>query len=238
MTAARPKPQVTGPDEFSAPTPTHAPTSTSTTFAEHPNAFPAPTSSSPASTTSFTATAPGSSAPRRTRRSRTPTPNDRSGPSAANSATGPSSGTSASSNSSSTTTSSITTRIDRTAASVNARPTIAKLSRIGPASRSDDTPPATDSSTSTAKQPEHSDNGQPHTGYPNFSEPTPPTRLTTHAANALHRGRTSIRHPHDRERSTSAALYGLPDRLLRRAYALHSPARLTGSQRFKPIAAG
>jgi hypothetical protein len=58
-------------------------------------------------------------------------------------------------------------------------PTITKLSSIGPASRSDDTPPATDSSTSIAKQPEP-DNGQPHTSYPNVGAATPPiTRLTT-----------------------------------------------------------
>jgi len=43
------------------------------------------------------------------------------------------------------TTSSITTRIVRIAVLVNALPTTAKLSRTGPASRSDDTPPATDS---------------------------------------------------------------------------------------------
>ena len=36
----------------------------------------------------------------------------------------------------------------------NAHPTTLKSSRIGPANRSDDTPPAADSSTSTAKQPE------------------------------------------------------------------------------------
>jgi hypothetical protein len=56
-------------------------------------------------------------------------------------------------------TSSITTRIARIAHSVNARRTMPRLSSIGPADRSDDTPPATDSSTSTAKQPELSHNG-------------------------------------------------------------------------------
>src|SRR5439155_16875100 len=47
-----------------------------------------------------------------------------------------------------------TTRTGPTAASANAHPTTPKSPRTGPADRSDDTPIALDSSTSTAKQPE------------------------------------------------------------------------------------
>ena len=86
--------------------------------------------------------------------SRTPMRNAGSAPCAASSSTAPSSGTADNSNSCYATTSSTTTPTGRTAASANAHPTIAASSSIGPASRSDDTSPATDSSTSTAKQPE------------------------------------------------------------------------------------
>jgi hypothetical protein len=70
------------------------------------------------------------------------------------------------------------------------------LLNIGPADRSDDTPPATHSSTNTAKQPEPPDNGQPHTGDITLDAPlphhaphnTPPILFTE-------RG-TTIRHAH------------------------------------------
>ena len=57
-------------------------------------------------------------------------------------------------NSSCATTSSTTTPTDPTDRSANAHPTLATSSPIGQASQSDDTPPATDSSTSTATHPE------------------------------------------------------------------------------------
>src|SRR5665213_314507 len=135
--------------------------------------------------TSSAVRAPPSFAPRRTRRSRTPTPNDGLGPSAANSVTGPSSGTTDNSHSSSTNTSSTTTRTDHIAAFGNAHRTRPKLSRIGLADRSDDTPPATDSSTNTAKQPEPSTTANPKRTTPTFGAPTPPPRDSTHAANTL-----------------------------------------------------
>src|SRR5258708_2834443 len=103
---------------------------------------------------SSAATAQPSSAPRPTRRSRTPTQNDGLAPPAANCATAPSSGTTDNSSGSYASTSSITTRTDHTAGSGNAHQTTTKSSRIGPASRSDNTPPAADSSTSTDTQPE------------------------------------------------------------------------------------
>ena len=59
-------------------------------------------------------------------------------------------------------------------------------SRIGPASRSDDTPPAADSSTSTAKQPEPPDNGQPITSASNTDAP-----LTSHTLPEAARPRPS-----------------------------------------------
>jgi hypothetical protein len=86
--------------------------------------------------------------------SRTHTRNGRSQRSAANSSTPPSPRTAPTSSGSYASTSSTTTRTDPTALSINTLPTIVKSSNIGPADRSDDTPPATDSSTSTAKQPE------------------------------------------------------------------------------------
>jgi transposase InsO family protein len=87
----------------------------------------------------------------------------------------PSSGTTPSSNGSSTSTSRTTTPADPTAVSVNALLTIATSSNIGPADRSDDTPAATDSSTSTAKQPDPPHNGQPNHQHINFDAPTPPS---------------------------------------------------------------
>ncbi len=116
---------------------------------------------------------PPSSARRRARRSRTPTRNDGSAPHAANSATGPSSGTADTSNSSSASTSSTTTHTDRTAASANAHPTGAKSSRTGPANRSDHTPPAADSSTNTAKQPELPTTANTTPAPPDFDAPAP-----------------------------------------------------------------
>jgi hypothetical protein len=80
---------------------------------------------------------------------------------AANFSTAPSSGATGTSNGYCVSTSRITTPADLTAVSVNAPPTIGTSSRIGPGDRSDDTPRATDSSTSTAKQPEHP-TGQPN----------------------------------------------------------------------------
>jgi hypothetical protein len=80
--------------------------------------------------------------------------NDGLAPCAASSATARSSGTTDNSNGCYASTSSTTTRTDRIAVLNNAHRTMRKLSSIGPADRSDDTPPAADSSTSTAKQPE------------------------------------------------------------------------------------
>src|SRR5204863_7828030 len=70
--------------------------------------------------------------------------------------------------------SSTTTRIDPTAPSVNAHRTMPKLSSISPADRSDDTQPAADSSTSTAKQPEPPHNGQPVTNSSASTRLLPP----------------------------------------------------------------
>src|SRR2546427_321468 len=122
---------------------------------------------------SSAATAPPSSAPRPTRRSRTPTQNDGLAPSAANCATGPSSGTAHNSSGSYASTSSITTRTDRTGGSDNAHRTILKSSRIGPASRSDNTPPAADSSTSTATQPELPTTANPTRATSASTRPSP-----------------------------------------------------------------
>jgi putative transposase len=119
--------------------------------------------------------------------SRTPTPNDGSEPYGANCATGPSSGTTDTSNNCFVSTSSITTRIDRTAASGNAHPTITKWSSIGPASRSNDTPPAPDSSTSTAKRPEPPTTANPTWATSTFDAATPPPRASQQATNGVHR---------------------------------------------------
>jgi hypothetical protein len=109
-----------------------------------------------------------------THRSRTRTRNGGPAPSAANCATAPSSGTAETSNGSSPNTSSTTTRTAPTAASANAHQTMPKSSRIGPASRANDTPPAADSSTSTAKQPERLRQRPTHHLYVSFDAPAPP----------------------------------------------------------------
>jgi putative transposase len=86
--------------------------------------------------------------------SRTLTRNAGSAACAASSSTAPSSGITPTSNGFYATTSSTTTCTGRTGRSANARPNAPKSSSTGPAIRSNDTPPAADASTSTAKQPE------------------------------------------------------------------------------------
>ncbi len=120
---------------------------------------------------------------RRIRGSRTRMPNGGSAPYGASSSTGRSSGTTDNSNNSSTSTSSITTRTGHTAVSANAHQTTRKLSTIGPANRSDDTPPAPGSLTSTAKQPEPRP-GQAHAKRVNFDAPTPPPHASRPTAEA------------------------------------------------------
>ena len=61
----------------------------------------------------------------------------------------------------------------------NAHPTIAEPSSIGPASRSDDTPPVADSSTSTATQPEPPRQRPTHHQRLNFDAPAPPPHAPT-----------------------------------------------------------
>jgi hypothetical protein len=139
--------------------------------------------------------APRSSALRLTRRSRTRTQNDGSERYAASSWTAPSSGTARTSSCSYASTSSTTTPTDPTAASDNAHPTIAKSLSIGPANRSDDTPPATDSSTSTAKQPEPSPQRPANRERINFGAPNPGQRPTTSTKHRSPHARTHFRHP-------------------------------------------
>jgi hypothetical protein len=125
-----------------------------------------------------------SSAPRPTRRSRTLTRSAESAPCVASSSTTLSSGTARTSSSSSANTSRTTTRTDPTAVSINAHPTIGESLSIGPSNRSDDTPPATDSSTSTTKQPDHPDNGQPTATRQLRRARSPITRTTSVVTNA------------------------------------------------------
>jgi hypothetical protein len=136
-------------------------------------------------------TARRSSALRPARRSRTPTRNGGSERSAASSWTAPSSGTTPTSSGSSAGTSSTTTRTDPTALSVNAHPTVAKASNIGPASRSDDTPPAADSSTSTAKQPEPPPQQPTDHQHVTFDAPAP------HHTRKLRRVERSLNNPNE-----------------------------------------
>ena len=76
-------------------------------------------------------------------------------------------------------TSSTTTPTDPTAASANAHPAIAASSSIGPADRSHDTPPATDSSTSTAKHPEPPQQPPTILEAANFDAAAPPPHAPT-----------------------------------------------------------
>ena len=134
---------------------------------------------------------------RRTRRSRTPTRNVGSGPSAANFATGPSSGTTANSNNSYASTSSTTTPTDRIAALDNAHRTRRTSSSIGPAGRSDNTKPAADSSTNTAKQPEPPPQRPTQPGRRQLRRAhSPTTRFKTLRQHDIPRVRTGYRHPH------------------------------------------
>ncbi len=117
--------------------------------------------------------------PRPTPRSRMRTRNAGSEPCAASSSTAPSSGIAGSSNGSCASTSSTTTRTDPTAASANAHPTTPKSSSIGPADRSDNTPPVPDSSTSTATQPEPPQHRPTHHQRANFDAPALPSHAPT-----------------------------------------------------------
>ena len=114
-----------------------------------------------------------------TRRSRTPTQNAGSAACAASSSTARSSGTADSSNGSYANTSTTTTPTGPTAASANAHPTTREVVSTVPASRSDDTPPAADSSTSTAKQPEPPRQRPTHRQHASFDAPRSPSRTTT-----------------------------------------------------------
>jgi hypothetical protein len=154
-----------------------------------------PANSPARSMTSSAATARQSFVSRRMRRSRTPTRNVGSAPYAANSATTPSSGTTDNSNISSTNTSSTTTCTYPTAASANALRPTRKSSRIGLVDRSDDTPPAADSSTSTAKQPElPRDNGQPRMTHELQRAHSPTTRPDIDVRRCPPRVGTRFRH--------------------------------------------
>src|SRR5439155_10557786 len=97
-----------------------------------------------------------------------------------------------------------------TAASANARPAIAASSPTGPASRSDDTPPAAGSSTSTAKRPEPPDNGQPTTNTSTLTRPQSPPHDPTSTSEDVRRtpGRVSGTHTSPRTRH---ALAGCPE---------------------------
>ena len=100
---------------------------------------------------------------------------------------------------SSTSTSSITTRAGRTGRSANAHPTMRKWSSIGPADRSDDTPPAADSSTSTAKQPEPPQRPTRH-GDVNFDAPTPPPHASKRNPDVRYRAPNEFLAPTGRRR--------------------------------------
>ena len=143
----------------------------------------------------FRATARRSSALRPTPRSRMRTRNAGSEPCAASSSTAPSSGIAGSSNGSCASTSSTTTRTDPAAASANAHPTTPKSSSIGPADRSDTTPPVPDSSTSTAKQPEPPQHRPTHHQRANFDAPALPSRPDANAEEVHRTPRTRFRHP-------------------------------------------
>src|SRR5207248_1575144 len=125
--------------------------------------------------------------------------------------TAPSSGTTDTSNSSCTTTSRTTTTTGPTAPSGNARPTLARSSNIRPANRSDDTPPVADSSTSIAKRPNHTHNGQTNPATSTSTRSLPTTQPGHRHQRCASRVQTRFRHPQGgpkRQRTKRAPAYG------------------------------